>query len=491
MTSATRVKGGYSLLVRLSIAFTIVAILVLSLAGGLLYHSLWHQLRQRDDDEITVKMNDFLDQARGLGNAQAIARNAGLFREEMLSHPEIVFGIFDERGGALAQSARPQQRFTVAEPVNSVQGQPYSCSPPSIGASRCIYADVRLASGEAVRVELAHIAAVRYSVLSRYRDDVLLVLFGGSVLMGVLGYVIARRGLTPVRLIGQQISRIESHNLDERVEVGAVPVELHEIAGPVNRMLDRLERAFSRLSQFSSDVAHDMRTPLANLISASQVTLSRERSHEEYTALIESNIEECERLQRMIETMLFLARVDHAQESLKLGDLDCQSEFAKLSSYFEGVAEERGIRLLIDGAVQVRADPTMFRRAVGNLVSNALDHAASESDVALRAYRTGDRVAVAVTNSGSTIPPEHIGKIFDRFYRINASRHGSAKNMGLGLAIVKSIMELHLGRVDVVSGAGVTTFTLYFPASTAVSAPESTSKAGNRRAATVSGMSAS
>jgi two-component system, OmpR family, heavy metal sensor histidine kinase CusS len=460
----TPANEAYSLLRRLTLAFTIVAILVLSLAGGLLYHSLSVQLRQRDDDEISVKLNEFLHQARQFGAVQAVARNTGVFQEEMLSHPAITFAVLDGRGNILSDSGRPGRHFTSAGPGTPAAWRPYSCSPPTVGPARCVFGDETLPSGETIRVLLAHAAVERDAVLYKYQGSVLLVLIGGSVLMGMLGYAIARRGLTPVKAIGQQISRIEAHNLSERLDIGGSPRELHDIAVPVNRMLDRLERAFSRLSQFSSDLAHDMRTPLANIISASQVTLSRERTMEEYETLIDSNIEECQRLQRMIETMLFLARVDHAKQPLKLGMLDCKGEFAKLTSYFEGIALNKGIQFVMDGATQVHADATMFRRAVSNLVSNALDHADTESEVELRAYRCGDSVAVAVTNNGRPIPPEHLGRIFDRFYRINAARQGSAKNMGLGLAIVKSIMELHRGRVDVESRAGATTFTLYFPA---------------------------
>jgi two-component system, OmpR family, heavy metal sensor histidine kinase CusS len=385
----------------------------------------------------------------------------------MLSHPAITFAVLDGRGNVLSESGRPGRHFTSTGPGNPAAWRPYSCSPPTVGPSRCVFGDETLPSGETIRVLLAHEAMERHAVLDKYQGPVWLVLIGGSLLMGMLGYGIARRGLTPVKAIGQQISRIEAHNLGERLDIGGSPRELHDIAVPVNRMLDRLERAFSRLSQFSSDLAHDMRTPLANIISASQITLSRERTMEEYETLIDSNIEECQRLQRMIETMLFLARVDHAKQPLKLGMLDCKGEFAKLTSYFEGIALNKGIQFVMDGATQVHADATMFRRAVSNLVSNALDHAHAESEVELRAYRSGDCVAVAVTNNGHAIPAEHLGKIFDRFYRIDAARQGSAKNMGLGLAIVKSIMELHRGRVDVESRAGATTFTLYFPSATA------------------------
>ncbi|WP_343672060.1 heavy metal sensor histidine kinase [Paraburkholderia heleia] len=460
MSAETR---AYSLLRRLSFAFTAVAIVVLSLAGGLLYHALSRDLRQRDDNEITVKLRELLIEAHEFGSTSEVAHMSGLFRDEMLSHPAITFAILDGHGGVLADSGRPSQRLTSPGPGAPGQGEPWSCSPPSIGAARCVYGDSVLPSGETIRVLLAHGASERNDLLGQYQGDVWGVLQAGSVLMGLLGYLIARRGLRPVKTIGRRISRIEAHNLGERLDIGGGPVELRDIAVPVNRMLDRIERAFARLSQFSSDLAHDMRTPLANIISASQVTLSRERTIEEYETLIDSNIEECERLQRMIETMLFLARAEHAKEPLRLSDLDCETEFARLTSFFEGVADNKGVRFVVEGAQSVRADPTMFLRALSNLVSNALNYAEPGSEVALRTYRSGDSIAVAVTNVGPGIAPEHIGKIFDRFYRINAARKGSAKNMGLGLAIVKSIMEQHRGAVDVVSRGGITTFTLLFP----------------------------
>jgi two-component system heavy metal sensor histidine kinase CusS len=165
----------------------------------------------------------------------------------------------------------------------------------------------------------------------------------------------------------------------------------------------------------------------------------------------------------MIENMLFLARTDNSKQHFKLEEVDCRCELDRLTSYFQGIAEGTGVRFVINGNAKISADPTMFRRAVSNLMSNALDHAETGSDIELRTYRSGGYVTVEVTNKGQPIPPEHIERIFDRFYRLNASRHGSAKNTGLGLAIVKSIMESHRGKVDVVSDGDSTTFALYFP----------------------------
>lgn len=456
--------GPYSLLKRLTLAFSILAILVLSLAGGLLYHALSIELRSRDDSEIAVKLHEFMQQVRVFGTAASVAQNGASFHEALLPHPDVSFAISAGSGQLLAYTAERGLRLTSVAPGNASAAEPFTCDPPGVGPARCIVGRETLPSGEAVQIVLAHAAEARRSVLSNYQEDVLLVLVGGSLLMGALGYVIAKRGLAPVKTIGMRISSIEAHNLNNRLNIGGGPVELHEIAVPVNRMLDRLEHAFARLSQFSSDLAHDMRTPLANIISSSQITLSRPRTTDEYELLIDSNIEECERLQRMIETMLFLARADNARHELKLAALDCQNEFVKLAEFFDALAENKQVHFVIDGPFQVHADPMLFRRAVSNLLSNALEHAETASEVAMRACRAGDYVAVQVTNSGEDIPPEHIEKIFDRFYRVNAAREGSAKNTGLGLAIVKAIMGSHRGKVDVVSRAGRTTFTLYFPA---------------------------
>ncbi len=163
----------------------------------------------------------------------------------------------------------------------------------------------------------------------------------GALLVGTLGYLITRFGLRPVRNIGRQASQIEASRLHERLDVAHGPAELVDIGASVNRMLDRLERAFARLSRFSSDVAHDMRTPLANIISASQIILSRDRERADYEALIESNIEECERLQRILDDMLFLARSDHATQHLSPTRLDARETLGRIAAYYQALADEK------------------------------------------------------------------------------------------------------------------------------------------------------
>ncbi|MET3821923.1 two-component system heavy metal sensor histidine kinase CusS [Burkholderia sp. PvR073] len=459
----------YSLLRRLTLAFAAVAALVFALTGAYLYRSLSAELTRRDDIEIAGKLNQFLQLARASGSTAALRADPAVFHEVLLSHPGVYLGIYDaanrplvehtdEAGNTLASViARPR-------PADAAAASPFTCAPPGIGTSRCVRARATLPSGETIQVALARTATDRQSLLESYRVDIWLAAALGALLVGALGYAVASRGLRPVESLGRQTSRIEAHNLNARLDARGGPVELHELATSVNRMLDRLERAFVRLSQFSSDLAHDMRTPLANMISSSQVTLSRARTTEEYEALIDSNIEECERLQRMIENMLFLARTDNARQHLKTVELDAGAELRRLASYFQALADEAGVHLAVQGEAPVVADATLFRRAVSNLASNALEHAQAGSTIELTVSTRPGYAVVEVTNRGAAIPPEQIERIFERFYRIDSSRHGAARNAGLGLAIVKSIIELHRGKVEVESRDGRTTFALYFPA---------------------------
>ncbi|RQV01323.1 HAMP domain-containing protein [Burkholderia cenocepacia] len=462
--------ASYSLLRRLTLAFAAVAALVFALTGAYLYRSLSAELTRRDDIEISAKLNQFLQLARASGSTAALRAEPAVFHDVLLSHPGVYLGIHDVQHRPLVEHS-DEAGNTLASVIAAPHpagnaGSPFTCAPPGIGTSRCVYARETLPSGEVIQVALARTATDRQSLLESYRVDIWLAAAVGALLVGALGYAVASRGLRPVESLGRQTSRIEAHNLNARLDARGGPVELRELATSVNRMLDRLERAFVRLSQFSSDLAHDMRTPLANVISSSQITLSRARTTDEYEALIESNIEECERLQRMIENMLFLARTDNARQHLKTAELDAGSELRRLASYFHALADEAGVRIDVHGEAPVVADATLFRRAVSNLASNALEHAEATSTIELAVSVQGSYAVVEVTNRGVAIPPEQVERIFERFYRIDSSRHGAARNAGLGLAIVKSIMELHRGKVEVASRDGRTTFALYFPRGT-------------------------
>jgi len=250
--------------------------------------------------------------------------------------------------------------------------------------------------------------------------------------------------------------------LDQRLDIAKAPVEIADLARAFNHMLDRLQDGYERLSQFSADLAHDLRTPISNLMVESQVILARSRSVEEYQALLASNIEEYERLARMAESMLFLARADNAQIALRRENLDMGRELRRIAEYFEGVAEEAEVTLTVDAAGTLNADPVLLNRALSNLIANAIRYTPHGATIRVTAQSRPDGgYGIEVANPGPAIASEHLSRLFDRFYRADSARAGSGAASGLGLAIVKAVVVLHGGAVHVENGRnGETLFEL-------------------------------
>jgi two-component system heavy metal sensor histidine kinase CusS len=302
--------------------------------------------------------------------------------------------------------------------------------------------------------------------MSSFRSTLWSVVVLAALITGLLGWMAVRRGLAPLHAIKREAAAITANRLRSRLSTESIPVELMDLAETLNLMLARLEDSFRRLSDFSSDIAHELRTPVSNLLTQTQVMLSRARTIDEYQDVLASNVEELERMAKMIADMLFLAKADNDLVMPNLEAVDIRAEAEGLASFYEAVAEENGVTLTVDGNATVRGDRLMLRRAMGNLLSNAFGHTPQGGYVRVRIGMTGDRMAtIKVENSGETIPPEHLPRLFDRFYRADPSRKRLADGVGLGLAITRSIIQAHGGSVSVRSSEGVTVFELKIPAS--------------------------
>ena len=242
-------------------------------------------------------------------------------------------------------------------------------------------------------------------------------------------------------------------------------MELVELAEAFNGMLSRLEDSFRRLSEFSSDLAHELRTPIASLMTQTQVALSRTRSAEEYREVLYSNSEEYERLARMIADMLFLAKADHGLIVPRSESVRSRQRCANCSSSTTRWLRTTASSLQLDGHGEVHGDRLMIRRAISNLLSNAISHTPN-GEVRQRAHRTrgSGAIRVSVENIGDGIAPEHLPRLFDRFYRVDPSRQRSTDGAGLGLAITKSIVAAHNGTVQAFSASGLTRFEIAVPA---------------------------
>jgi len=290
-----------------------------------------------------------------------------------------------------------------------------------------------------------------------------LVVLSGSILASILIAIpVTRRGLRPLEEMKRSLERIGPTHLNERVAPANWPRELQPLAIAFDEMLKRLDDSFTRLSQFSADLAHELRTPIANMLGEAQVALSRDRSAAEYRETIESTIGECERLSGIVDNLLFVARADAATEPVERIRFDARAAVEKIAAFYETIAEDRHVAINCSGQGQISADPALFERAVGNLVDNALRFTPENGSIQIAlAERTND-FEVAVSDNGSGVAPEHLPRVFDRFYRAEPSR--GSDGAGLGLALVKSIVDLHGGTARIQSEVGRgTTVRITFP----------------------------
>jgi two-component system heavy metal sensor histidine kinase CusS len=319
-----------------------------------------------------------------------------------------------------------------------------------------------LADGRLLTIQVAQDRSGDEQVEKKFGILVLIVLSGSILASILIAIPVTRRGLRPLEEMRRSLERIGPTHLQERVAAANWPSELQPLAIAFDAMLKRLDDSFTRLSQFSADLAHELRTPIANMLGEAQVALSRDRSAAEYREIIESTIGECERLSGIVDNLLFVARVDAARERVARKRFDARAAAEKIAAFYQTIADDRHVAIRCRGEGQFYADPALFERAVGNLVDNALRFTPENGSIEIAVAQHDAAFEVAVSDNGCGIAPEHLPRVFDRFYRAEPSR--SSDGAGLGLALVKSIVDLHGGsaRIDSEVNRG-TTVTLIFP----------------------------
>jgi two-component system heavy metal sensor histidine kinase CusS len=321
-----------------------------------------------------------------------------------------------------------------------------------------------LHDGSTVKISVARSMGDRAELLDYYRRIIWVTAGSAGLIAVALCYFLVRRALAPLRVIVNSARAITTEHLDSHIDVSDAPPELYDLAQSLNAMLQRLKQGFDRLWQFTADLAHDLRTPIGNMRGASEVALTRSRSTADYQALLVSNIEECDRVSRMIENVLFLARAESPQFALHRTVFDAGQELMRIAEYFEGISAEAGVEVRVAGQARLYADGELLRRAVSNLLANALRYTPRGQAVSMTAEEFNQGVLIRVANPGVGIAPQDLEKVFDRFYRGDKARSNSGGSTGLGLAIVKTIVEIHGGTALASSEpGGVTKFELRFP----------------------------
>lgn len=458
----------HSLVNRLALLFALLAFSVLGATGYALYGALEKQLVMRDDAALVNRVNQIRAMLRDVGVLDLIRREPELCINMMGSHETLLILKFPGQapmidvnpGNVVVPDVQPVAANTMLS-LAAVHHSLDENNTPFIVLSA-------LATTSAPQHELqivtGRLLGERTRMLHVYRNNIIQVSLAAALLIALLAFWIARRSLRPLRLLAEQTAVIGIRNLSIRIDHHHAPSELLPLINSFNGMLDRLEVSFTQLSQVSADMAHDLRTPIGNMLGQTEVALGHRRDVDYYERLLGSNFEELQRLSKMTDSMLFLARAEHADHAIERKEVDISTEFQRIADYFEGPADERNVGLVLDGCGLVWADASLLRRALANLLANAVRYADAGTNIILIARQDATGTTLSVQNTGPVIEAHHLARLFDRFYRADAARRASSSSSGLGLAIVRSIMSLHQGKWSAESEGGTTRFTLFFPA---------------------------
>ena len=448
---------------QLVLLFTLTAGLVLCCGLGLFYAMVVRHAFEEDNAFLADKLLALRASLRTPGWPQTLNQE---LRTDRLGEPRAYWiRLMDSDGRIVAQTPGMDQILpaTVFPSRNSkTAAAPRLRNYRTRGKLFSLVTTAERADGKAYLVQLAQDRSADAQFTRQFGILLGSVLILGVLISTVIAVRVTRRGLTPLGQMTEALQRTGPSHLAERVGSAGWPTELQPLAAAFDAMLDRLEDSFNRLSQFSADLAHELRTPVSNLLGEAQVALTKERKPEEYRETIESSVAECERLSGIIENLLFLARAEGAAEHIECKQFDGRKEVEKIAALYEGFAEDQRIATHCSGEGMIYADPALFGRALSNLLDNAVrfNPAGGRIDISITAEPT--RSVIVVSDTGCGIPSEHLPRVFDRFYRVDSSR--SSRGTGLGLALVKSIADLHGGSVVIESTLNTgTTVTLAFP----------------------------
>ena len=461
-----------SIATQLVLLFTICATLLLSCSLGLFYWIVIQHAIEEDNAVLTEKADALASAFETHGGGDALSNEVNVVGA--VGRATFPVRVIDPDGKTIIETPGmsellPAKIFPPAASHEIAVPQKYRSQGRLFGLTTRHAAENSapdtIRSGQFFTIQVAQDRSSDEQIAKEFAILAGFVVLAGTAFATVLAITVTRRGLRPLGQMRRALERVGPAHLNERIDPERWPAELRPLAASFDDMLGRLEDSFTRLSQFSADLAHELRTPVGNMLGEAQVALTRDRTPQEYRGVIESAAAECERLSGIIDNLLFLARAESAEQQINRSVFDGRSALEKIRSFYEVSAEDRQITITCEGAAEIFADPLLFNRAIGNLIENALRFTPEGGNIQISLRSTGSGTEITVRDSGSGIAPEHLPRVFDRFYRGDPSR--SSAGTGLGLALVKSIVDLHHGSVSIDSAPGRgTTVVLRFPAQT-------------------------
>ncbi len=474
-------KIARSLSVRISLIFSLFTLIIFLVMGIVIDHLVTQQLIAIDRERIEIRIAEvesILNDHPNNSSAKTVdeLKTAFISRRKPIVRIERPIGTTLFTTDHLQTAHQPSQigntPTTQAWQNHQRQGQVVYLTPYKIveqqewQVDQKRYLFLRVTHHDAVdpakdyRIMIGLEPRKHTRFLTRFRELLLIVGGLGTLCLMLLGWYAARQGLASAQSMAGVAEQISAHNLTQRLDIEHAPTELVPMASAFNDMLDRLKMTFIRLSEFSSDLAHELRAPINNMMTQTQVCLSKSRDHQTYQEILYSNLEEYERLARMISDMLLLAKTDHDNQPFHTQDIDLGKEIFELYEYYDALAEEKGMQLQLSGSAIVHGDALMLRRALSNLISNAIRYGTAYTPISINIVQSLSFATMTVQNEAEPIPSEQLMRFFDRFYRTDASRQRSDDGTGLGLAITKSIIQLHGGEISVLSDQRLVTFTI-------------------------------
>ncbi len=457
-----------SLTARISLLFAVAASLVLLTTGYFLTQVVEAHFEEGDRHELSGKLELIQNLFKRASSQKQLDLLPQQLDDALVGHPGLAVVVTDAAGGIWFATTGADFPRTL---LQGCQTQSQGCVPGTLqqwkqaGISyRGMAVSITAGGDKAYTVIVAQDIQSHELFLSKFRTVLAIAITLAAFATAGLGWIVTRWGLFPLRQVTGTVASISAERLSDRLPATGLPAELMPLAAAFNAMLARLDDSFQRLTEFSSNIAHELRTPISNLMTQTQVALSSARDKDEYKEVLYSSLEEYERMAQMVGDMLYLAQADNGLLRPGPYKVNLANETQDLFDYFEAWAEERGVSLTLTGSTIAPGDRLMLRRALSNLISNAIRHTPPGQTVQVSLTGHGDKAIVTIENPGTEIPAEHIPRLFDRFYRVDPSRQRKGDGAGLGLAIVKSIVDAHGGSITVTSTNQMTRFQLTLPA---------------------------
>ena len=430
-----------------------------------------------ETEKIEVGERDANTKSSSKANNINFAKIAQHWVEEKSSDPKlinIIVQIFDVNGNHIASSRRIPEMGTLSKEgysailnknqhldtitITSIENKPsqFRILVLPVIENREIAYIVRVASPlNQTEQALNHLQVILFLLLP-------LTVF----LTGIVGAFLTKMALSPIDQMIRTIRQISEENLKLRVQIPDTEDEIRKLADTFNDMLSKLDYAFTSQKQFIQDISHELKTPLTILKGELEVTLKRIRSPEEYQSILMSGLEEINKLSQLIENLLTLARFDSKEMKLKAKNFDLNTLITEVVNDMGILARQKGITVdsILQDRVSVNADEKQIKRALINVLDNAIKYTLQNSSVILELNKENGFAKIKITDTGIGISEAELPHIFERFYRGDKSH--SSPGFGLGLSITKVIIEAHRGKIKADSQLGKgTTFIISLPAS--------------------------